>query len=144
VDDPFDLQRFLDAQDDDGTYDRALAELRDGRKRTHWMWFVLPQVAGLGRSPTAQRFAVSGLDEAAAYLAHPVLGPRLVACCRALAGLATTDADDVLGPVDGQKLRSSMTLFARASPAEPIFGQVLDRYFDGTEDDATVRLLAGS
>jgi uncharacterized protein (DUF1810 family) len=87
VDDPFDLQRFLDAQDDDGTYDRALAELRDGRKRTHWMWFVLPQVAGLGRSPTAQRFAVSGLDEAAAYLAHPVLGPRLVACCRALAGL---------------------------------------------------------
>src|SRR4051812_1063234 len=93
VDDPFDLQRFLDAQDDDGTYDRALAELRDGRKRTHWMWFVLPQVAGLGRSPTARRYAVSGLEEARAYLAHPLLGPRLVACCRALTGLATRDAD---------------------------------------------------
>ena len=133
--DPHDLQRFLDAQA--RTYDQALQELRAGHKRTHWMWFVFPQVAGLGRSGMAQRFAISGLEEARAYLSHPLLGPRLVACARALTALDTADADAVLGPVDAQKLHSSMTLFARAAPDEPVFREVLDHYFDGAEDEAT-------
>ena len=141
MDDPFDLQRFVSAQDADGTYQQALRELRDGRKRSHWMWFVFPQVAGLGRSPTAQRFAVSGLAEARAYLRHAVLGPRLVECARALTELPGTDPDDVLGPVDGQKLRSSMTLFARADPQQQVFARVLDQYFDGVEDPATTQRL---
>jgi uncharacterized protein (DUF1810 family) len=141
VDDPFDLQRFVSAQDADGTYQQALRELRDGRKRSHWMWFVFPQVAGLGRSPTAQRFAVSGLAEARAYLRHAVLGPRLVECARALTELPGTDPDDVLGRVDGQKLRSSMTLFARADPQQQVFARVLDQYFDGVEDPATTQRL---
>lgn len=134
-----DLSRFVDAQA--GTYERALAELRAGRKTGHWMWFVLPQVAGLGRSPTAQHYAISGLDEARAYLAHPVLGPRLVECARALLELPGSDATAVLGPVDAMKLRSSMTLFAHADPAEPAFRAVLDRYFGGQEDDATTARL---
>jgi uncharacterized protein (DUF1810 family) len=143
VDDPFDLDRFVTAQDAGGTYERALRELRAGRKRSHWMWFVLPQVAGLGRSATAQRFAVSGLAEARAYLSHAVLGPRLVEAARALTRLDATDADDVLGPVDGQKLRSSMTLFARAAPEQPVFREVLEQYFGGTQDEATTRRLDG-
>jgi uncharacterized protein (DUF1810 family) len=142
VDDPFDLQRFVTAQDADGTYQQAVRELREGRKRSHWMWFVFPQVAGLGRSPTSQHFAVSGLAEAQAYLRHAVLGPRLVECARALAELPGTDPDDVLGPVDGQKLRSSMTLFARADPQQQVFASVLDQYFGGVEDTATTRRLA--
>ena len=133
--DPSDLQRFVDAQRD--SYDTALAELRAGAKRSHWMWFVFPQVAGLGRSATAQHFAISGLDEARAYLAHPVLGPRLVECARALVELAGSDAVAVLGPVDAQKLHSSMTLSAHADPDEPLFRAVLDRYFGGHEDEAT-------
>lgn len=137
--DAFDLQRFVDAQRD--TYDTALAELRAGAKRSHWMWFVFPQLAGLGRSATAQHFAISGLDEARAYLAHPVLGPRLVECTQALADLDRTDAVAVLGPVDAQKLRSSMTLFAHADPGRPPFRTVLDRYFGGTEDDGTTSRL---
>ena len=141
MDDDFDLHRFVAAQDSGRTYEHALAELRAGRKRSHWMWFVFPQLAGLGRSPTAQQYAVSGLPEARAYLAHPVLGPRLVECARVLTDLSTRDADDVLGPVDGMKLRSSMTLFARAAPDEPVFRQVLDQYFAGREDDATTTLL---
>jgi uncharacterized protein (DUF1810 family) len=136
---PFDLQRFVDAQAQ--TYDQALAELRDGEKRTHWMWFVFPQLAGLGHSGMAQRFAISGLEEARAYVAHPTLGRRLVESARALTDLDTADADRVLGPVDAQKLRSSMTLFARAAPDEPVFREVLDHYFDGTEDDATTSHL---
>jgi uncharacterized protein (DUF1810 family) len=136
------LQRFVDAQDGGGTYDAALRELRAGRKRSHWMWFVFPQIAGLGRSATAQHYAISGLQEARAYLAHPVLGPRLVECARALTALGTTDPVEVFGTVDAQKLRSSMTLFAAAAPDEPVFGQVLDRYFDGAADPATTRLLA--
>ncbi|MCF6509716.1 DUF1810 domain-containing protein [Blastococcus sp. MG754426] len=137
--DPFDLRRFVDAQAQ--TYDQALAELRAGRKRTHWMWFVFPQVEGLGRSGMAQRYAVSGLDEARAYLAHPVLGRRLVECARAMTALDTEDADAVLGPVDAQKLRSSMTLFAHADPDQPVFREVLDHYFGGAEDDATTSRL---
>lgn len=137
--DPYDLQRFVDAQA--GTYDQALAELRAGRKRSHWMWFVLPQVAGLGRSETARHYALSGLDEARAYLAHDVLGPRLVECAGTLASLPETDATTVLGPVDAQKLRSSMTLFARADPEQPVFQEVLERYFDGEQDPATTSRL---
>ena len=130
------LQRFVDAQAR-GTYERALGELRAGRKQSHWMWFVLPQVAGLGRSATAQHYAVDGLEEARAYLAHPVLGPRVRECAEVLAGLGTSDPVAVMGAVDAVKLRSSMTLFAHAAPEEPVFSQVLDRFFDGTEDEAT-------
>ena len=139
--DPHDLQRFVDAQDDLRTYDTALSELRAGRKRSHWMWFVLPQLAGLGMSSTAQHFGIHGLAEARAYLAHPVLGPRLRDCARALADLDTGDPVAVLGPVDALKLRSSMTLFARAEPGEPVFRQVLEQYYDGAEDPATLALL---
>jgi uncharacterized protein (DUF1810 family) len=138
--DAFDLQRFLDAQDD-GTYDRALAELRRGRKSSHWMWFVFPQVAGLGRSATAVRYAVPGLPEARAYLAHPVLGPRLVTCAAALADLPETDPVRVLGSVDAVKLQSSMTLFARADPEQQVFAAVLAQYFAGREDDGTLTRL---
>jgi uncharacterized protein (DUF1810 family) len=141
VTDPFALQRFVDAQDGGGTYDQAFAELRAGRKVSHWMWFVFPQVAGLGRSATAQRYAVSGLDEARAYLAHPVLGPRLLESARALTELDTGDAVAVFGGIDAQKLHSSMTLFAAAAPDEPVFGQVLEQYFDGLDDPGTTSRL---
>ncbi|NPC41591.1 DUF1810 domain-containing protein [Nocardioides sp. zg-1230] len=137
-----DLQRFVDAQDDHGTYDQALSELRAGRKTSHWMWFVLPQVSGLGQSPTAKHFGIAGLGEARAYLDHEVLGPRLLECCRALLALdGGTTAEEVLGSVDAMKLRSSMTLFARADPDERLFPDVLDRFFDGTADERTIRLL---
>ncbi|MGY1669395.1 DUF1810 domain-containing protein [Geodermatophilus sp. SYSU D00710] len=139
TDDPYRLSRFVDAQA--GTYPQALAELRAGRKTSHWMWFVFPQVAGLGRSPTAQHYAISELDEARAYLAHPVLGPRLVECAEALTGLDGSDPVTVFGPVDAVKLRSSMTLFARADPSQPVFRAVLEQYFDGREDDATTSRL---
>jgi uncharacterized protein (DUF1810 family) len=137
---PSSLQRFVDAQDSRGTYDQALAELRSGRKTSHWMWFVLPQLAGLGRSAMAQRYGISGLAEARAYLAHPVLGPRLRECARALAELDTDDPVAVLGGIDAQKLRSSMTLFAAVSD-DPVFGQVLDQYFAGEADPATTSRL---
>jgi uncharacterized protein (DUF1810 family) len=139
--DPFGLDRFVDAQDAGGTFDQALAELRAGRKTSHWMWFVFPQVAGLGRSPTAQHFAISGLDEAAAYLAHPVLGPRLVESAQALLDQPARDPVAVLGPIDAQKLRSSMTLFARAAPDEEVFDRVLDEFFAGDLDEATISRL---
>ena len=134
----FDLERFVRAQDDGGTYEAAVVELRSGRKRGHWMWFVFPQVAGLGSSPMAQQFALSGLDEARAYLAHPVLGPRLAEAARVLTGLPGGDPVAVLGPVDALKLRSSMTLFARAAGGEPVFADVLAQYYGGAEDPATV------
>jgi uncharacterized protein (DUF1810 family) len=137
----FELDRFVSAQDSGGTYAQALAELRRGRKTSHWMWFVFPQVAGLGRSGTAQRYAVSGFDEARAYLAHPVLGPRLRESAEALLGLENASAEQVLGSVDAMKLRSSMTLFSRAAPDEQLFGDVLERYFDGHPDARTDELL---
>jgi uncharacterized protein (DUF1810 family) len=130
-----DLERFVEAQE--GTYERALAELRAGRKTSHWMWFVFPQIAGLGRSAMAQRYAISSLDEARAYLAHPVLGPRLRESAAALTALPGHSAEEVLGGIDALKLRSSMTLFARAAPDEPVFREVLDQYFAGEPDPAT-------
>ncbi|RYB89417.1 DUF1810 domain-containing protein [Nocardioides glacieisoli] len=135
-----DLDRFVDAQA--GTYDRALAELRAGRKTSHWMWWIFPQVAGLGMSSTSAAYAVADLAEARAYLDHPVLGPRLLECCRALLALEGVSAERVLGSVDAMKLRSSMTLFMHADPAEGTFREVLDRYYDGAEDERTVALLA--
>jgi uncharacterized protein (DUF1810 family) len=137
----FDPQRFVDAQDLGGTYQAALDELRAGHKTGHWMWFVFPQIAGLGQSPTSRRFAIASLDDARAYLAHPVLGPRLVEATRALTALPATSAEAVLGVIDALKLRSSVTLFARADPGEPVFGYVIDQYFDGKPDTATERLL---
>jgi uncharacterized protein (DUF1810 family) len=139
--DPFELQRFVDAQDQGRTYERALQELRQGEKQSHWMWFILPQIAGLGRSSTAQYYAISGLAEAQAYLAHELLGPRLLECARAMAELSGSDANAVLGGIDAQKLRSSMTLFAHAAPDEPVFREVLAKYFGGDEDAATVARL---
>lgn len=135
-----DLERFVRAQDEHGTYTQALAELRAGRKTSHWMWFVFPQVAGLGRSATAQAYAIADLAEARAYLAHPVLGPRLVECAEMVAEHRDKSAEQIFGGIDAMKLRSSMTLFARAG-AEPVFREVLDRYFDGEEDSATVERL---
>ena len=137
--DPFDLERFVRAQD--GVYDQALRELRAGDKRSHWMWFVFPQVAGLGHSPMAQRYAISGLAEAHAYLAHPVLGPRLVEASQALLELSGRDPVRVLGSTDALKLRSSMTLFETAAPDERVFGEVLERYFGGERDEATTTRL---
>jgi uncharacterized protein (DUF1810 family) len=141
TDDADDLERFVAAQDAAGTYDRAVAELRRGRKAGHWMWFVFPQVAGLGLSETSRRFAISSLDEARAYLRHPVLGPRLTACARLVADAQGRTAEQIFGGIDAQKLRSSMTLFLRAAPGEPVFGEVLSRYFDGRPDSATDQLL---
>ena len=137
-----DLERFVRAQDEQGTYDRALAELRAGRKTSHWMWFVFPQVAGLGHSPTAQAFAVDDLAEARAYVHHDVLGPRLLECCRALLDLDDDlTAERVLGGTDAMKLRSSMTLFALADPDEPTYDEVLARFFGGEPDERTPALL---
>jgi uncharacterized protein (DUF1810 family) len=137
-DDGFRLRRFVEAQDAGGTYDAALAELRRGRKSGHWMWFVFPQVAGLGSSPAAREYAISGLDEARAYLAHPVLGPRLLQSARALLDGPGRDAVEMLGPVDAMKLRSSMTLFLRAAgDGGMTFEAVLARFFDGEPDEAT-------
>lgn len=137
--DPYDLQRFVDAQDG-GTYDRALAELRAARKTSHWMWFVFPQVAGLGRSEMAARYALSGIDEACAYGDHPVLGPRYGECCEALAALGEVSMTEVLGPVDAQKLHSSLTLFDRTA-SSPTIITLLERHFDGEPDAATLSLL---
>lgn len=143
MEDPYDLERFVSAQDDGGTYRQALAELRQGAKRSHWMWFVFPQLAGLGLSPTARRYALSGLDEARAYLRHPVLGPRLLECSETVAGLAGRTAGQIFGSTDEKKLRSSVTLFLRADPGEPVFQRLLDQYFEGVPDAATDQLLAG-
>ncbi len=139
MEDRFDLRRFLDAQDAGGTYAGALQEVRAGSKTGHWMWFVFPQITGLGRSSMAQRYAISGLPEAQAYLAHPVLGARLEECARALLALPPKDATSIFGSIDAQKLRSSMTLFALAAPDRAVFSDVLDRYFAGQRDEETIR-----
>ena len=135
--DPYGLERFVAAQNVGRTYEHALAELRRGLKTSHWMWFVFPQIAGLGQSPTSRRYAISSLDEARAYLEHPVLGPRVLECAGAVSATQGRSAAQIFGAVDARKLRSSMTLFLRASPAEPVFQRVLDRYFDGVANAAT-------
>ena len=137
MDDPYDLRRFVAAQDAGRSYDQATAELRRGRKTSHWMWFVFPQITGLGQSPVSRMYAISGLAEAQAYLAHPVLGPRLVDCAAIVDGLSGRTAEQIFGGIDALKLRSSMTLFLRAAPDEPVFRQVLDQYFGGKADPAT-------
>ena len=129
--DPYRLERFTAAQDQDGTYERAVAELRAGRKVSHWMWFVFPQIEGLGFSAISKRYAVSSLDEARAYLAHPVLGPRLITAANIVAGTEGRSAEQIFGSVDALKLRSSMTLFGAADPDQPVFKKVLDKYFTG-------------
>lgn len=136
--DPFDLARFVEAQEH--SYADALAELRRGRKTSHWMWFVFPQLRELGRSPTAKHFGIASLAEARAYLAHPLLGPRLIAACEALLG-ATGDATNILGGVDAMKLRSSMTLFAAAADDPAPFTAVLSRFFNDEGDKLTFDLL---
>jgi len=139
--DRFRLQRFLDVQDDGATYERALAELRAGCKTGHWMWFVFPQIAGLGQSAMSRSYAIASLAEAEAYLDHPVLGSRLRECARAILGHPEKTAAEILGAIDATKLRSSMTLFARAAPDEPLFREVLDRYCGGARDEATEQRL---
>jgi uncharacterized protein (DUF1810 family) len=139
--DPYDLGRFVAAQDAGGSYDQATAELRRGRKSSHWMWYVFPQIAGLGNSPASQLYAISSIDEAAAYLAHPVLGPRLVECAAILTGIPGRTAEQIFGGIDAKKLRSSVTLFMRAAPGEQVFRQVLDQYFGGVPDSATGQLI---
>jgi uncharacterized protein (DUF1810 family) len=133
--DPFNLARFTEAQN--GVYEHAIAELRRGQKTSHWMWFVFPQIAGLGQSSTSRYYAISSLAEAQAYLAHPVLGPRLRECASVLLAMSRS-ADQIFGGIDALKLRSSMTLFQYADPGEPLFQQVLDQYFDGAADPATL------
>jgi uncharacterized protein (DUF1810 family) len=136
-----DLGRFEEAQR--GTYETALREVRAGEKRSHWMWFVFPQIAGLGRSGTARHYAIDSLDEARSYAAHPVLGARLREIAGALLELeGDRSAEHIFGSIDAMKLRSSMTLFARAAPEEPVFHQVLERYFDGAPDPKTDELLS--
>ncbi len=137
--DPHDLQRFVQAQQ--GTMAAALAELRAGTKRTHWMWWVFPQLAVLGRSATAQHYGLAGLDEARAYLAHPLLGERLRACAQAAAEAPAESALALMGSPDDLKLRSSMTLFALAAPDEPVFGRVLARWYGGRPDPLTRQAL---
>jgi uncharacterized protein (DUF1810 family) len=139
VDDPYQLERFVAAQA--GSYEQAIAELRRGRKTGHWIWYVFPQVAGLGMSPASQRYAIGSLDEARAYLQHPVLGRRLVDAASAVLGNTGSTAEQILGELDAMKLRSSMTLFQRAEPDEPVFGRVLDRFFEGIPDAETLRRL---
>jgi uncharacterized protein (DUF1810 family) len=137
---PYDLDRFLDAQQ--GKYETALAEVRAGRKRSHWMWYVFPQVAGLGFSAMSRRYAIRDADEARAYLAHPVLGVRLVECCEAALSVAGRSAHEIFGSPDDLKLCSSATLFASVSAPGSVFERVLERYFAGRRDERTVELLS--
>jgi uncharacterized protein (DUF1810 family) len=143
VSDRYRLQRFVDAQDAGDTYTRAVQELKAGRKVSHWMWFVFPQIAGLGHSSISREYAISGQAEARAYLAHPVLGRRLVECAQILTTRPGSSAVDIFGPVDAMKLQSSMTLFASvAEPEEGVFREVLDQYFGGVQDEATTSRFA--
>ncbi|HEY0887895.1 MAG TPA: DUF1810 domain-containing protein [Ramlibacter sp.] len=139
MNDRYDLQRFVDAQEP--VYPQVLAELRAARKASHWMWFVFPQLAGLGGSPMARRYAISSLDEARAYLAHPVLGLRLRECSELVLRAAQPDVHRIFGSPDDLKFRSCMTLFQRAAPREPVFGACLDRYFRGEPDERTLALV---
>jgi len=134
-----DLQRFIDAQESD--YANALAEIKKGRKRTHWMWYIFPQILGLGFSEMSKRYAIKDLDEAEAYINHPILGQRLIEICSELLKLQSNNAHEIFGSPDDMKLRSSMTLFAALPDAYPVFKSVIDKFFNGAMDGATLRLL---
>lgn len=136
---PYELSRFVEAQE--GVFEVALAELRRGRKSSHWMWFIFPQLEGLGRSAMARRYAIRSLEEARAYLDHPVLGPRLLQCCGALLSVRGKSASQIMGYPDDVKLRSSMTLFSLVSEKDPEFREVLAKYFEGLKDERTLTLL---
>jgi uncharacterized protein (DUF1810 family) len=138
MEDSYQLRRFVEAQDLTGTYENAVAELRTGLKAGHWMWFIFPQVTGLGNSYMSRQFGISSVAEAQAYLRHPVLGPRLMECARILMEIKGKSATEILGTIDAMKLRSSMTLFMSAAPEEPLFGEVLAHYFHGSADQETV------
>jgi uncharacterized protein (DUF1810 family) len=137
--DPYDLNRFVQAQETD--YARALAEVKSGRKRSHWMWYIFPQMQGLGFSATSRRYAIHGVEEAKAYLNHPILGPRLVECCEAALQVEGRSAYEIFGSPDEMKLISCATLFAAISPPGSVFHRLLDKYFEGQADEKTVRLL---
>jgi uncharacterized protein (DUF1810 family) len=139
MDDPHNLQRFVAAQS--GVFDRALDELRGGRKRSHWMWFIFPQAAGLGFSEMARLYAIGSREEATAYLAHPILGPRLAACAQTVCGIEGRSAHDIFGSPDDLKFRSSMTFFAAIAADPGVFADALRKYFDGRADDATLKAL---
>lgn len=139
LNDPYDLDRFVQAQRH--CYEQALAEIRAGRKRTHWMWYFFPQLAGLGRSPAAQKYAITGIEEAEAYLQHPMLGLRLAECAEAVLAVEGRSSHDIFGSPDDRKLRSSATLFAIVSPPESVFHRLIDRYFHGEPDSRTRQLL---
>jgi uncharacterized protein (DUF1810 family) len=139
MDTDYNLQRFVDAQAP--VYSKVLAELRAGRKQSHWMWFIFPQVAGLGRSEMAQKYAIGSTDEAAAYLAHPVLGPRLRECAQLVAEIDDKPIEEIFGSPDDRKFQSSMTLFADVAPDEAVFQVNLDTYYDGQADAATLERL---
>jgi uncharacterized protein (DUF1810 family) len=141
MEDPYRLERFVDAQNWSGTYDAVVSELRTGRKIGHWMWYIFPQVKGLGHSHMSREFEISSLAEAQAYLRHPVLGPRLRECARILMGIEGKGATEILGDIDSIKLRSSMTLFMGAEPEDPIFHEVLAKYFHGSADRETIERL---
>ncbi len=136
---PFDLERFVEAQE--GVYEGVLRELRAGRKTGHWIWFIFPQLAGLGRSETSRFYGIASLDEARAYLDHPVLGPRLRECVGAVLATSGATPDQIFGSLDAMKVRSSMTLFHLAAPDEPSFGEVLERFYGGVTDAATDSML---
>ena len=139
ADDPYNLNRFMEAQKDD--YEQALAEIRGGRKRSHWMWYIFPQLDGLGFSSTSKRYSIKSIAEAEAYLAHPVLGPRLIECAEAVLGVEGRSALEIFGSPDDLKLRSCATLFASVSPAGSVFDRLLDKYFEGQRDEKTLDLL---
>jgi uncharacterized protein (DUF1810 family) len=138
--DPFDLERFIRAQE--AVYDRALAEIRSGDKRSHWMWFIFPQIDGLGFSSTAKHYAIKSAEEARQYLAHPVLGPRLRECAKAVLAVEGRSASEIFGSPDDLKLKSCMTLFESVAGQDSIFGQVLDKYYQGKRDTRTHEILA--
>lgn len=140
TEDPFNLQRFITAQEE--VYDQALEELKRGRKETHWIWFIFPQIEGLGRSEMAQRYSIKSRQEAEEYLKHPVLGPRLVECCNALLYIHGKSICDIMGFPDDLKLASSMTLFAGVSKDDSVFREVIDKYFQRQTDPRTIEILA--
>lgn len=141
VSDHFNLERFVDAQE--GNYAKALSELRAGHKTSHWMWYIFPQVTGLGRSSTAVLYSISGLPEARAYISHPILGERLLECCRVLSSLTGNSPEAIFGSIDAVKLRSSLTLFDQVSSSH-LFKELLHKYYDGQADHATLELIGGS